>query len=192
MEEFWINNYKILFKNTNNFLPEKNMSRNGILNLLTRYSIILLLFFIFIRLGKIWISLPITIIILCIVFHYLDIERSKKEKRKKIKNSIKCRKSTLSNPFMNILSTESKVDLPACSVTDEKNIENIDKNYKFNLYQNINDLTDSKHLKRQFYTMPVTTIPSKQNDYADWLYRTEGNCKSDGINCLNYEDERYH
>ena len=40
--------------------------------------------------------------------------------------------------------------------------------------------------------MPVSTIPSKQNDFIDWLYKNEGNCKEDGINCLEYEDERYH
>ena len=53
-------------------------------------------------------------------------------------------------------------------------------------------LFDKKNLERQFYTMPVTTIPNDTIEFGKWLYNTNGNCKYDGTRCLQYEDERYH
>ena len=53
-------------------------------------------------------------------------------------------------------------------------------------------LYEKKNSERQFYTVPNTTIPNDQKGFAEWLFKTENTCKYDGINCLEYEDEKYH
>ena len=44
--------------------------------------------------------------------------------------------------------------------------------------------------QRQFYTMPNTTIPNAQDDFAKWLYANPKTCKEDQEFCLRYEDVR--
>ena len=93
---------------------------------------------------------------------------------------------------MNVLVTQDNVENSACDINNKNIQQKVNKYYKFNLYQNSNDLFDKKNLERQFYTMPVDTIPNKQSDLAEWLYHNEGNCKADNVRCLQYEDKRYH
>ncbi len=44
--------------------------------------------------------------------------------------------------------------------------------------------------QRQFFTMPWTTIPNAQNEFAKWLYLNPKTCKEDQDYCLKYEDIR--
>lgn len=190
MEKFYINDYSILIKNWYHIFPNKNMSRNEILNSLTRFGVLAILLFIIIRSNIYWYIIPITSIILSL---YLGINNDSIKTDQIIKNTNidkinKCRLPTINNPYMNILSNDSKVKLPACEY--DKNL--VDKYYKFNLYQNSNDIFENKNLERQFYTVPITTIPNDTLEFGKWLYNTNGNCKYDGTRCLQYEDERYH
>jgi len=50
--------------------------------------------------------------------------------------------------------------------------------------QNISD--------RQFYTMPSTGIVNDQSGFANWLYGSMGKCKTEGKNCLEYRDDKFH
>ena len=118
-------------------------------------------------------------------------------KEKRIKKKKKCKNSILKNPHMNVLISdyhdEPKRD-SACDPNDENIKENINEYHNENLYKNIDDLYDKKNSQRQFYTMPVTTIPNDQQAFAEWCYKPppSGNCKYNGVNCLKYEDVRYH
>lgn len=189
--KFWITNYKELFNNIYLF-PNPEMSKNQILNSFTRYSIIMIFLFYFINSNSNWYYLPIGIIIGCILLYTIDISKQKEEELEKIKNSIKCKSPTLNNPYMNILVTQDKQELPACDSREEEVKDLTNKYYKFNLYQNGEDLFDKKNMERQFYTMPSSTIPNKQNEFINWLYKNEGNCKTNTELCLPYEDKRYH
>ena len=92
---------------------------------------------------------------------------------------------------MNVLISDyDKERLPACD-PEEKKDEMLDF-YNENLYRNVEDLFERKNSERQFYTLPTTTIPNDQTAFAKWLYGTPKTCKYDGINCLKYEDIRYH
>ena len=187
MEDFWLYNFNILFEEWNNIFPQKNMSRNKFLNSLTRFSLITLILFFIINSEFYWYIIPLSIIIGCIFFGIgNNIEDIKKENNiiNKDKN---CRLPTNNNPYMNVLRYNDNLNIPACEYSKD-----VDKKYKFNLYQNSNDLFDNKHLERQFYTMPITTIPNDVVTFGKWLYGTKGNCKYDGTRCLQYEDERYH
>ena len=185
MTKFWLDDYKILFKHFYSIFPKKNMNKVEILNAITRFSLISLILFIFISSDKKWFYLPITTIIICIILFLINKNDEKDE------NEISCRKPNINNPFMNTLATNDKVDMPSCKYNSEI-VKESDEKYKFNLYQNMVDLFDNKHTKRQFYTMPTSTIPNKQNEFAEWLYKLDENCKYDGVDCLKYEDIRFH
>lgn len=189
--KFWLSDYKILF-NTFDFFPDKNMSKNELLNSFTRYSIIIIIVFFFINSNSIWYYLPLGIIIGCLILYYLDIQKQTEDKIQQEKNDYKCREPNINNPYMNVLATQDNVDLPACNHSNSKIKKDVEKYYKFNLYQNSTDIFDKKNLERQFYTMPVSTIPNDQKGFINWLYKKDGNCKANDIQCLEYEDERYH
>ena len=91
-----------------------------------------------------------------------------------------CRLPTNDNPFMNLNTYElSNGDVgEACKSYNNKGIKNIVEN-KFNddLYLDSNDLFNRRNSQRQFYTMPNTSVPNGQDDFAKWLYQTEPTCK---------------
>lgn len=193
MEDFWLYNYNILFKNWNKIFPQKNMSRNEVLNSLTRFSLITMILFFIIKSEFSWYIIPLVIIISSLflgINNNTNINNDDDDDNKKsnIDHKKNCRLPTNNNPYMNPLSYDNTLNIPAC----EYNKKDIDSRYKFNLYQNSNDLFDTKNLERQFYTMPVTTVPNDIVTFGKWLYGTNGNCKYDGTRCLQYEDERYH
>ena len=180
MQDFWINNLNILFKDWTSIFPKKNMSRNEILNSLSRFSFFIIILFFTINSKLYWYIIPLIILLTSL---FLGNEKDKSLLDDDIKN---CRKPTNNNPYMNILQYDDS-NIPACKYSSD-----VDKKYKFNLYQNSKDLFDNKHLERQFYTMPVNTLPNDIVTFGKWLYGTKGNCKYDGTRCLQYEDERYH
>lgn len=189
-DNFWINDPLILFKNDNylDFYPNKNMSKTQILNAVTRYAIYLFILLLLFANNYIWLCIPIIIIIMCILFESID-------DNKKVIKSKKCQEPTKDNPYMNISVNDmiSNPDrLEACDEEDSEIKEKVNENYHNDLYRNANDIYERGNSKRQFYTMPNTKIPNDQKGFAEWLFKTENSCKYDGINCLKYEDERYH
>ena len=54
MEDFWIYNYSTLWKNKYSIFPKQNMSKNEILNSFTRFSLLLIIIFIFIKSNYFW------------------------------------------------------------------------------------------------------------------------------------------
>ncbi len=190
--KFWILDYKELFKEIYLF-PNKNMTKNQILNSLTRYSILLIILFFFINSNSNWFYFPIGIIIGCLILYLLDFKQQEKdEKQKKNISKNKCQMPNINNPYMNVLMTQSQERLPACDSRDKEVSELTDKYYKFNLYQNAEDIFDKKNMERQFYTMPSSTIPNDQNEFINYLYKNKSNCKTNTEMCLPYEDKRYH
>lgn len=132
----------------------------------------------------------------------LDNVYSKKNNNKKVKFEVNelleyekatCRKSTKDNPFMNPPVTDfNNGDKPeACNANDEDIKENIEYNFNADLYRDIEDLFNVKNSQRQFYTIPNTSIPNNQVEFANWLYKTEDTCKEDQLQCLRYEDLRF-
>ena len=54
----------------------------------------------------------------------------------------------------------------------------------------MSDIFGKNNSQRQFYTMPVTTIPNNQTQFANWLYKTEPTCKeNNGESCLRNLNE---
>lgn len=104
-----------------------------------------------------------------------------------------CRMPTKENPFMNPPITDfSKEFSPsACNADDEDIKDKIEDGFNADLYRDIDDLFNVKNAQRQFYTVPVTSVPNDQTAFAEWLYKTPTTCKESSEMCLRYEDLRY-
>jgi hypothetical protein len=102
-----------------------------------------------------------------------------------------CTQPSKSNPFMNVMPSEYAefpTRPPACDVTLTDVKKDIDLSFSRRLFRDSDDIygRDSGSA-RQFYTMPVTTIPNDQESFAKWLYRDgdiDGVCRDgDMIAC---------
>lgn len=111
-----------------------------------------------------------------------------------------CTEPTLDNPFMNVtmkdfLNIDSKTNRiidrpPACSSENPDIKKKMDKYFNNNLFKDVNDVFGKMNSQRQFFTMPWTTIPNAQEEFAKWLYLNPKTCKEDQDYCLKYEDIR--
>ena len=77
---------------------------------------------------------------------------------------------TINNPFMNILPGEVSEMRPEASTHTPLIKDKMEEKFNFNLYENTNDVFGSENSRRQFYTMPNTSNPNKQTEFAKWLY----------------------
>jgi len=102
-----------------------------------------------------------------------------------------CRKPTADNPFTNIVFADY---LDAGNIAEPCNVDNKDVQtsmnqlYNSNIYRNIEDVFERENSQRVFYTVPVTTVPNKQTEFAEWLYKTGPTCKENSANCTYYEE----
>jgi hypothetical protein len=78
----------------------------------------------------------------------------------------------------------------ACDTTNPEVKQKMDEMFNHNLFKDVNDVFGKMNSQRQFYTMPNTTIPNAQDDFAKWLYLNPKTCKEDQDYCLRYEDVR--
>jgi len=104
-----------------------------------------------------------------------------------------CRKSSKENPFKNPPITDfNNGQRPVACNDDDEKMDNImiDHNFNADLYRDIQDLYDTKNSIRQFYTVPVTSIPADQPSFAQWLYGENDTCKVNQTKCLRNEDLR--
>ena len=106
-----------------------------------------------------------------------------------------CRRPTKYNPFMNPAITDlNKEDIQgvvACNADDADINNDIERKFNVDLYKDLTDLYDTKNSQRIWYTVPSTAIPNDQEGFANWLYKTDGCCKTNQSACLRYEDIRY-
>ena len=112
-------------------------------------------------------------------------------------NDEECTLPTLDNPFMNVTMKDmlnvdpKKPGRPkACDTTNPEVKKKMDEMFNHNLFKDVNDVFGKTNSQRQFYTMPNTTIPNAQDDFAKWLYLNPKTCKEDQDYCLRYEDIR--
>lgn len=105
-----------------------------------------------------------------------------------------CRRPTPDNPLMNPGVTEyGTYDPPvACNSDDEEIKESIKVNFNHELFRDVDELWERENSQRQFYTMPNTGVPNKQNEFAEWLYKlpTSSICKEDTTACYRYSNLR--
>lgn len=102
------------------------------------------------------------------------------------------RKPTIDNPFMNAnIVTKENPDFTNDNIFDNKIQNKVNNLYYQRLVRDVGDVYDKSHSQRQFYTMPATSIPNHQDEYAKWLYGSSASCKDNQRFCLRYEDPRF-
>lgn len=108
-------------------------------------------------------------------------------------NKNTCRIPNTSNPFMNPNITDyNNGDPPAaCNADDEEIKTDMKVNFSTDLFKDIDDLFDRKNSERQFYTIPNTSVPNNQTEFAKWLYKIPETCKEDQLGCLRYENIKF-
>ena len=59
--------------------------------------------------------------------------------------------------------------------------QKIESNFDKFLYKNLDDVYNKGNSQRQYFTMPYTTIPNKQGDFASWCYKQKPIKKEQGL-----------
>jgi hypothetical protein len=98
-----------------------------------------------------------------------------------------CIRPTTDNPFGNVLLTDMTDNPGRPAVCPYNDIENEIKS-KFNerLYRNVNDIYEKENSQRQFYSMPVTSIPNDVETYREFVFGIKKNCKTNPKDCTGY------
>ena len=202
-DPFWYDDYHILFMKDklSQFFPTKDMTMVEKMNALMRMGIYLGVALYFVTYNYLYLFIPILIG----VFTYY-IYQNKKESfelyfnsidnsitnrsNKKILDEVETISPTVNNPFMNInLITDDKTR-PAATPTwnDDKLKDTVEDKFNYNLYRDVGDLYGKSNSQREFYTMPATTIPNEQTQFAKWLYSTDSTCKENTKFCTPQMD----
>lgn len=197
-DNFWYNNYKILFnrENLTKFLPTVEMTNIEKLNSIMRLGIYLgIALFLFTNQSE---YLLIIVLVALFTFFIYKYQQDKIElffnsidnsNFNKIQKSLMINESeikpTVNNPMMNInLITDDKTKEAAPNSWNNEEVkEEIEDKYNYNLYRDVGDLYGKSNGQRQFYTMPSTTIPNNQTSFAKWCYSTGPTCKETSIYC---------
>ena len=138
--------------------------------------------------GSMWLLL-LVIFLMGMYWNYTKITDESIENYKSIV------KIDPNNPVKNILH-QNDVDIESdntpiqnLNCSDRALQDKIKESLDHNLYRDEGDIFDNCHSQRSFYTMPVTTIPNKQTEFAEWLYKMPKTCKDGNAkrcSTLNY------
>jgi hypothetical protein len=173
----WVDDYTILISGNRlgEFFPSQDFSYAENLNAIVRFSIycsVLLYLF-----GNSYIVFYIAIgafVMTYILWTFRDITEGFLEKEKKKGDTSVEVKPTIDNPFMNVLLTDYMDNPERKPVPITNTIEDeINNKFYFNLYRELGDVYEKNHSERQYFTMPWTTIPNDQGDFANWLYKSD-------------------
>ena len=193
-DPFWYDDFNILFKQDNltKFFPDYKMTLIEKLNAIVRLSIYLGL--ILYAVTKTYQYLYIPIITLAITylifFNYRDkvelflnsYDSTLNKINQQILETPPSVKPTVNNPFI----TDPKNQPPAEKSWDIDIVkEDIENNFDHNLYKDVSDLFGKSNSQRQYYTMPSTTLPNNQTEFAKWCYNTGPTCKESSIDCAS-------
>lgn len=208
MDEFWINNPKVLLNKQRilEIWPQSGYSMERKLNAITRIVLFLsLIGYMFTRSTKIIVSFVITVVAIVILYKTqkkdkiegFDLKNNMGPLTNNLKLSNKNQNTapTEKNPFMNVLINEyvenptREKAMPVYNKNVHEEIKEIIKGDNKKLYQNLGDNLSLEHSLRGFHTMPNTTIPNKQKDFAMFCYGNMKSCKDgDDLQCLKNND----
>lgn len=209
-DPFWYNDIGILIHPDRlvEFFPTSDYTLEEKFNALVRLSLYISIVLFYYNADYNYISIFLaTLLITYFVWINRPLEKESSETKEtkeqlveKLENekTLNCTRPTLDNPFMNVtmkdllnIDENKIVDRPpACDITDPEVKKEIDDNFNNNLFRDVNDIFGKMNSQRQFYTMPSTTIPNAQDEFAKWLYLNPKTCKEDQDYCVGYEDLR--
>lgn len=187
MEEFWINNPKIIFKRSEltKIWPYEDMSFEEKLNAATRF-ILLITIVGYVLMNNYTILLLGLIMVLLVVLTYnLYKKEVSKEGMQSYTELEKINNIDFKNPMNNVMlneytdnptrvaaskyskNVEDKINKETKNFIMENNKENKDIDKLFN---NLGDNLEFEKSMRQFYINPSTTIPNGQKEFLEYCY----------------------
>lgn len=190
VEKIWFKDIKHLFteKNYSNFFPSKEMTFTEQLNSLVRFSIYFSIVVYLLQKDSVIFMIPIFACLFTYFIYTVDNQNKVNEKLYlKDKNLYKdvyenetCQLPSKDNPFMNVLISDYVLNpekKKACNVTRSNIKKQAQKHFDKNLYRSVSDIFNKEASDRQWITNPVTTIPSKQTEFAEWCWGQGATCK---------------
>jgi len=177
---FWLDNPVILLNPE--IIPDPKMNNTEKLNAVARLALIFLILVYLLEGDLKWMSFSVALLLLTIVF------------RKNVENleQATCHPKTINNPFGNFTVGDYMTDPNRPEVCEPDNIKK-SENLAEKGIPLIADFYNRDIALRDFYTQPVTTVINRQNDFAKFLMgSTSGDCKTNGNNCLENQDTRFH
>jgi hypothetical protein len=199
-DPFWYNDITILYDNNklSEFFPNYKMTLIEKLNAISRLSIYLGIGLYLITKTYQYLYLPIIVLSITAFIYFnqqknIELffnsynESTLNQINKEILEKPPCLEPTTNNPFMNInLITDKKTNPPACESWDNTAVkESIEEKFDHNLYKDVSDLFGKSNSQRQYYTMPSTTIPNNQTEFAKWCFNTGPTCKEKSMYCAS-------
>jgi len=194
-ETFWANDVMVLLSvdGLDKYIPSANYTLEENLNAIVRISIIVSVILSLYYKKAHYIGL----IVLALISTYIVEKYYNRENKyiEKFESTINEVQPTENNPFMNVLEDDYLYrpdrTIPKdilCDPVIKAKIEN-----DFDKGLSDVDVYGRANSQRQYYTVPVTTIPNKQKKFANWLYKTPPTCKeNNGFQCVgnNHNDLR--
>lgn len=176
------------------FIPDRNMSLEEQLNATMRFVLYFSVVVYIVRQDyRVFFFVIFAAFISIIIYNY---NRNVQNKRSQILEKLElrdergkglCVKPSKNNPFMNVVPTDY-TEFPsrprACNMSKRPVKKDVDKYFGEGLYRDVDDIFHRKASDRQFYTMPVTTIPNDQHAFAQWLYDAAPTCKEKTAQCI--------
>lgn len=187
-DQIWYTDVPGFITNTNYFviIPSQDMSFEGKLNAILRFAVYLGVFLALVRNDYTYLFIGVVTALVTIVLNeYEDraTEKSQKFLKKRnldiVDNKV-CSRSTVDNPFMNpsISDISLNPNHPvACDIERSDVKRTVETNFNARLFRDVSDLYGKYASQRQFYTVPVTTIPGDQKGFGEWLYNRGPSCK---------------
>lgn len=212
-DPFWWDSYGILFERTRlaQFVPSNRMTFDEKLNALVRFGIYAgILLFVY---SKQFYMLYLPLILLAVTKIIKDRFTTKEalvsdtylqplmapktldQNPVVVREGKRCVPPTADNPFMNPLLSDYRGDPtrpPACPITDEDVKKDARSKFYDNLFRDVNDVYGKNSSERQFYTLPSTTIPNAQDEFAKFCYgdMMKNSCKGGNMDKCIDEDPR--
>lgn len=198
-QEIWYQNLASFFsyENLSKFFPHKKFSSTEELNALFRFSLYLSIL-LYLYNGNIQVFMIPIIVGLFTYYTFNKIKNNSEllndsfynyyinKKKEDVLDlaKVETRPPTKNNPFMNPnLITEKNPDAKNENVFSTDTKEKIEKFYDENAYYNVDDIYNKQNGNYSFYTIPSTTIPNKQQDFAYFLYGDMKSCKDEQLEC---------
>lgn len=192
-DSFWNKNIEILFRydRMTEFIPTNDMTLEEKLNSITRLSIYMsAILTAYTNNTKYLYFFILTLLLTHLIYSNMSHKLIEKY------SDVKYVKPSINNPFMNILPDDyiknpNRESSNKINQYKNPNLDlSIEKKCSYNLYSDADDIFNKNTTQRQFYTMPVTTIPNEQTKLANWLYSTPPTCKEgNGDQCVKYNWE---
>lgn len=195
---FWVNNTEILISDWSSFFPDSKLNEIDNLNTLVRFGIYssLLLALYHGNMNYLFLMI-IPLVFSYVLYMYLGLEKFENINISDYIDNLENNYTlpTLNNPMMNILPGDSPDKPPAYPINEnseeayiiKKDMEN---KLNFNVFSGIEDIYNNKHSQREFYTMPVTTVPNDREKFIDFVYKNDykPTCKENRFYCLKDPD----